>query len=434
MSMYFYNSKDEKYNNLIDEIALKDSYFKLLEERYKSVASHIDKHKSDMINEIKVFPQGSVKQGTIIKHSGNDSFDIDVVIEFVADITRFTQKQIRNEISCLLSDYVKANGMKEDIYENKRSYSLRYSDNNFDFHIDFTPVIKFNHLYYLTNRESICYDKLSFDLEKTNPRALANWFESENNIKYRNFYQKEFEQLKKSELTKLQKCIMLTKFSKDLVLNASLKSIILTIEMTKCFDYGLSYEDNFENFKKRIIDKFSSDYVQITNPTEPDENFAEKFNKLEQQEKNEFIEALSDWEFVREEYIDKVDYSHAENYAFKPSADLKVKAEFTGKGFSRYKQFESGSPVKKGKNNKVKFSVLFDDLNEYLVEWQVTNEGNSAVKNGSSKRGRIEEHNRNKHSIVEPLSFVGQHWVRCILTNKKTQEKIISDKFKVNIV
>lgn len=426
-------ANDECYDNIIEKIALKESYFELLDQRYTSVAGYIDEHKSELIKNIAVYPQGSVKQGTVIKYRENNSFDVDVVIEFESDLYRNSQKKIRTEIEKLLLDYKRANGIKKNLEENKRSYSMVYSDSEFYFNIDFTPVIKYNSMYYLTNNTSSVYNTPSLELERTNPKAFYKWFNAKNTEKYQMFYKKEFEQLERSNLTKLQKSIMITKYSKDLMLNSSLKSIILTVVMADTFNYCLSYEENFKNFKKELIKKYSENYVKISNPTEPSENFAEKFNQLSKEEKDEFVEALEEWELVGEEFYGKSDYSHAQEFMQFVDNEIQIEGEYIRKGF-RFQKFESGEKVKKGMRHKARFSVDYINIKDYSIEWQVTNEAKSARKNNSNPRGQIESKYFNLERIEEPLSFAGQHWVRCILTNKYSQEVKVSPKFKVNII
>lgn len=313
-----YKNLDRLLNQLAQEIDIPDSSFELAEKRYKSVGAWLNRDDS-YLNKIgatvDIYPHGSAKLGTMIKPTTNlDEFDIDVVCE-IKNVSKHTstQKQVKETLGKDIKSYAISNNMLNPPHNGKRCWTLNYHENA-QFHMDFLSAVpnhnmtgihlesdmnKFNkatHNHYnlaITDKTSPVYESLSPDWNISNPRGYFNWFKDKMSERFRilkeNFAMEssiDIETVPEYRIkTSLQKAIQILKRHRDIYfknnLDYKVSSIIITTLVAHTYENNpsiyLTLKSAIENMKKHI--RIQDNKYYIPNPTDPQENFCDKWNK-----------------------------------------------------------------------------------------------------------------------------------------------------------
>lgn len=299
----------ETINEIISEVAnqldITDSQKGAVERAYNSMAdwlnqssASIDKH------DIIIFPQGSIKLGTVVKPINEDDYDIDLVCLFTENFKEKTPDYIKQSIGKRIAENAMYKRML--LTEGKRCWTLQYSD-SLNFHMDILPATKIIesekreniNLVYL-NTEAIKAtekDKTSgvYDFIPTNPHGYAEWFRqqmvsSQQLLLERGGVEKIPAYPSK---TILQKSIQILKRHRDVMFKDDPKnkpiSIIITTLMALCYtgetdllEFIVKSLNNMTNHIK--VDDYGN--KKITNPVMSNENFADKWAKYPIKEQN----------------------------------------------------------------------------------------------------------------------------------------------------
>jgi hypothetical protein len=263
-------------NNFVESIQLTDTLEDKIKQRYISIGNWLNRENSTIKKySPTMYPQGSVRTGTIIKPLGDGNYDIDLVCEEI-------------------KSYMKANSFKEDIGESKKCWTIEYSD-NVSFHVDVLPAIKkFNGSTTDSLITNNTIDGPPGDYENSNPKGFANWLKTH---EFNNFIEleKKIKLTKKLEaipehkvLTPLRKTIMLLKRHRDAFFqfsNQQYKPTSVVITTLAAQFYAKSPLNSTEETLKYICLKLN-DYLSTFNYTNfyvlqspcSDENFLDKWN------------------------------------------------------------------------------------------------------------------------------------------------------------
>ena len=275
---------DETLKEISNSLDITESDFKSLETSYKAIGNYIGNNIGCDVN---VFPQGSVNLGTVIKPIAEDGeYDIDLVLVVLDG--NLEARELKEKVGKVLKQ---SDRYSQKVSEGKRCWKIEYSE-ELNYHVDILPVIKSedyenSKILKMTNKVGDVYEYLP-----TNPEKYAEWF-FDKCKRERERLEKDYSLKNKVDIndvpawakkTKLQIAVQLLKRYRDICFidNQEIKpiSIILTTLLAEMY--------TGEESLLELITKFTNDYMQyikkdenenfvISNPVNPDENFADKW-------------------------------------------------------------------------------------------------------------------------------------------------------------
>lgn len=312
---------------LTKNLDISEDMFKDAESKYLSVAEYLGKSTNQLLQNAYIYPQGSINLRTVVKPIGKEEFDIDLVLS----LPKVSNEHNPNDILKLIGDRLKDEKSiyKDKVSSLKRGWRINYSGN---FHLDITPSINNPFVeaeeYYYTDTAELVPDKELKSWKHSNPRGFEKWF-SEIASKIPIFVIKNIRVLDSKMLSLeetdlesytieeipdnnqykglLRRTIQLLKRHRDFYFNERNKpfsdfkpiSVVITTLATKSYkkiiDDKLEYSCPFDMLKDIVgnMHKFIkvNDEYKIVNPTNENENFAEKWNK-----DIKYVEAFATWQ------------------------------------------------------------------------------------------------------------------------------------------
>lgn len=276
------------YNDIADELNISDSVYESAKKSYEELGEYLSNH---IDYEINVYPQGSMSIGTTTKPvSDKDDYDLDAVCQIETSFKdAFTLKNIVGDV---LRESKRYSQLLDK--EGKRCWTLNYKSRNF--HLDVLPASPYereNTKIWITNKD---LNSNTYEFRTSNPKGYANWFLNRQKevyermlTEYREQYQDSVDNLKEYKVrTPLQKTIQLLKRHRDVMYNDLPKdrkkekpiSIIITTLVAQVYTgkeniYQLlcKFVNEYEKYIKK---DFDGNYI-ISNPINPQENFADKW-------------------------------------------------------------------------------------------------------------------------------------------------------------
>ncbi|WP_041958061.1 nucleotidyltransferase domain-containing protein [Sulfurospirillum arsenophilum] len=298
--------KDSLYWKLLvaitDQMSLPQSKFEDAEGKYLAVARWLADSGDGHFAKTDIYPQGSMRLGTTIKPYNEEEFDIDLV----AHLPNITMDNNPNVIRNLIGKRLLEHGYYKTILEPlNRGWRLNYAG---DFHMDITPSIPNTNTHFGTNpyRHDAEYvpDKKLQDWKDSNPKGFAKWFDEIDKIMPVSIsnenrglaFDANIEMLPSAEAFKgfLKRSIQLFKRHRDVYFAEKNKeltnykpiSILLTTMTANLYkdlvQGGISASPIellkiiIRNLPNRI--KTLRGEYWVENPTNAQENFAEKWN------------------------------------------------------------------------------------------------------------------------------------------------------------
>lgn len=162
---------DKMLRKIAAEIEISKTESDKAKESYEAVGKFLDNNIKEY--DLKVFPQGSFRLGTVIKPiSDKEEYDIDLVV--VIDNKFNSAKELKN----IVGDALKASDRySKKIEEGKRCWTIEYSESA-NYHMDILPTIKSST--YNDTKELIMTHKeeknSEYEFRQTNPEAYYEWF------------------------------------------------------------------------------------------------------------------------------------------------------------------------------------------------------------------------------------------------------------------
>lgn len=489
---------EEFIEKLADSLQIADSRYEEAERSYQSVGKWLGRSASKLaFANPSVSPQGSFALGTVIKPvSEAEEYDIDLICVFNVDQNEWTQKALKDALMVELKAYAEAHGMQNP-EPHRRCVRVHYAEGA-QFHLDATPAVpdknrtQFlleNHgiknewsslAVCITDNEGLLYGYLSRDWPHSNPRGYVRWFRSRMQPAFERSRRAMAMRENKSNVeeipdyrvqTPLQSAIQLLKRHRDMTYDGEPEhkpiSIIITTLAALAYDQETTIQEalfkilfNMERFIKRDV----TGRALIQNPTDPLENFADKWHEHSERE-----EAFFDW--LRSAQTDLVsiagltslkDIAESLAPAFGPklveAALLRTRPDKVGVSLipkwnilqqphkkpvpwptanagrvkiqnatyrskargSIWRSFEDNGAALP-KNCDLIFEAVTNIPEPYEVYWQVVNTGKDAV-NGSGLRGGIERGNYELGKLrkKEETSYRGSHTIECFLVSNET--------------
>lgn len=342
--------KEKHLNDILDAIAkeldISDAKFEEAENRYKAIGNWLNRNASNIrIYEPEVFPQGSFKLGTVIKPLSTNEYDVDLVCRLNILKSELSQGDLKNLIGKEIIKFAQTNNMTNKPENKRRCWTLDYSN---EFHIDILPAIPDYEGYeallksrFLTSEWSKSalaitddnwqnYNIIDKNWPHSNPIGYANWFRKkmENVINEQKSIlakslQKTMDDIPDYKVkTPLQKTIQLVKRHRDIYFNNNddnnnkPASVIITTVSAVSYNNEVNLYETFNKLTDSLVTidlyKKNNEY-KIINPSDPLENFADKWN-----ENKELILAFKNWTNKLSEDFDKIqhmnEYSEIKEY------------------------------------------------------------------------------------------------------------------------
>lgn len=280
---------DRMYRKIAAEIEISPTEADKAKESYEAVGKFLNNNIKQY--DIRVFPQGSFRLGTVIKPiSDKDEYDIDLVATIDNKFT--SAKELKN----IVGDVLKASDRySKKIEEGKRCWTIEYAESA-NYHMDILPTMRSNT--YSDTKELIMTHKedenFEYEFKQTNPEAYYDWFlkrmeEEKKKLTEDYAIRNKLEIVDVPEYkikTTLQIAIEILKRYRDIKFQEmpDIKpiSIILTTLMAKIYTGKENVYELIEKFSKEYpmyLEKDANGDILIKNPVNESENFADKWPK-----------------------------------------------------------------------------------------------------------------------------------------------------------
>jgi hypothetical protein len=422
-----------------------------------------------------VYLQGSFKLGTEIRPFKN-SKDADYDIDLVCNLGHSKQEVLASTVKNQVGQRIKENGTYARLLddEGKRCWTLNYAvEDGVGFHMDVLPSVKgFAEWFYEKNGVAFDREKLIQKQQVFNSqRNLYNSVDDVPNIHVKTPLQRTIQLLKRhrdvrfsqSEIEDYKPISMVISvlaaqcYQNETTIYDTLKSMISILsqhshQMSKSFVFNDYYAKNTYT----QITRTSDGKWIIPNPTNPGENFADRWHEDNNARANAFFQWVT---WLREDFSNIETYIEEDRFTkslvdiYKPtnlpalsfnmpykeklsypivvngySADIKASYKT---GSSSWKRFESGQILLK--NKELKFNLKTNVPPPFDIYWQVVNTGQEAADAGQLRGEISPQSNTTSNEIyrTESTSYTGDHWVECFVIKNdkcfaKTGEFIVS--------
>ena len=290
------------------------------ENKFKAIAKYLGESNNPLLQEAHIYPQGSMRLGTVTKPMNQDEFDLDLVIH-LPNVT----KEISSEhIHKIIGDRLKEHSIyKELLIPLNRGWRIDYASS---FHLDITPSIHnpfgLGEEYHFVDTAEFVPDKKLQEGKDSNPRGYASWFdeidklipifsvptfESAHIASARDYKVDDLPEYKKFKGI-IKRVVQLLKRHRDVYFNEREKaltdykpiSVLVTTLAAKSYrkiiedriEYSCPFEmmkDIVKNMHTFIEKEYDGFYVK--NPTNEKENFAEKWKT-----NKKYSEAFYQWQ------------------------------------------------------------------------------------------------------------------------------------------
>ncbi|WP_037500433.1 nucleotidyltransferase domain-containing protein [Sphingomonas jaspsi] len=307
---------------LVNELSISDTRYEQANESYQSLGRWLNRPESAITQFAPaVYVQGSFGLGTVIKPLNLDEeYDIDAVCE-LKGLTKadLTQERLKILLGREIDAYRRSKGMVKPLREGRRCWTLNYADGA-QFHMDIVPALP-NDQYVrkmlearsldaqwsgtaiaITDNERLDYQTLTEDWPRSNPKGYLEWFKSRMIVMLNERKKRLAKSISASVedipdyrvQTPLQAAIMILKRHRDIMfqkdeINCSPISIIITTLAAHAYAGEEEIADALLSILSgmdRYIDRDRDNTAIIRNPSDPVENFADKWAEFPERERS----------------------------------------------------------------------------------------------------------------------------------------------------
>ena len=254
---------------LCEKLNISKSLYEKLKERYNNISEYLAS--CSELNDVEVYPQGSIAIETTVKPLGCAEYDLDFVCE--ANIDPF-------KLFTLIKECLNRNGHYSDLVEEKkRCVRLNYKEN---FHIDILPACPDANS--LSSTGILIPDKELKHLLPSDPKGYALWFREKGSSALKYKVDKEIETLPQyqqaHQKNNLQCIVQLIKRNRDIFFSSkpdhAPPSIILT---TLCGKYYKNEKDIFDSMTNVVYTIKTNTVKEVRNPINDEELLSEKWKE-----------------------------------------------------------------------------------------------------------------------------------------------------------
>lgn len=315
---------EDALQDLADALQIPESRYQAAERSYKSVGEWLHRPNSNLRNaNPQVYIQGSFRLGTVIRpHSDAEDYDIDLVCELSLSKKQITQEQLKEALGAELKAYAEAHQMEEP-EPGRRCWTLDYADSA-QFHLDTLPALPdgtrkrllleqrglstawSDTAIAITDNEQDQYRQRTDDWPHSNPKGYAKWFWTRMQAVYearrKNLAlakRASVEDIPEYEIrTPLQSAIQILKRHRDGMFAERGDEKPISIILTTLAAHAYQQEPTIAGALFSILNRMDDrQFIQkqngvtwIPNPTDPTENFADRWEKYPERE-----EAFYEW-------------------------------------------------------------------------------------------------------------------------------------------
>lgn len=295
---------------LSEELEIPEYRYEQAEGRYKSVGTWLARKNSTLLDaNPRVYVQGSFALGTAIRPISNEEdYDIDLVCELGYEKSDLTQFYLKELLGRELDGYASAHQMQETV-ESRRCWILNYADGA-QFHLDALPAVPdgvrqrllleqrgFDATWAdtaisITDRLHQHYKAKSPNWPHSNPRGFANWFRSRMGGVFEArrgaIALKEHKSVQDVPdyrvRTPLQSAVQILKRHRDVMFLQKPEekpiSVIIATLAAHAYEQETEVSDAVLGIAARMpiyVERRAGNQIWIPNPTDPGENFADKW-------------------------------------------------------------------------------------------------------------------------------------------------------------
>jgi len=305
-------SAEQFLEDIAEAIQIPEGRYEEAANRYKSLKEWLTRDQSilkDYNPEVSL--QGSFKLGTVVKPvCEEEEYDIDLVCTTALTKSRITQERLKMMLGAEITGYAQAHGMQRP-EPKRRCWRVQYAQEA-QFHLDALPAIPEAELRRLllevqgvgkeltstaiaiTDEEHPQYRNISDDWLTSNPEGYSRWFYGRMQAVFRARRMVLAEAIGKREedipeykvKTPLQSAIQILKRHRDMTHDGEKEdkpiSIIITTLAAKAYAQETTISGALysilSDMENHIENRGGVDWVP--NPTNPQENFADKWQEL----------------------------------------------------------------------------------------------------------------------------------------------------------
>ena len=273
-----FDQVDDLLQRICEKLQISSTQRELAKKRYEAVGQLLAKDEILSPTKPHIYPQGSLRIGTTVKPLSGQEYDLDLVCELsLVNYQRYAPTTILNVIEARL----KSNDIYRPLIERlNRCIRLNYAN---EFHLDILPacpdVMKNNGAVKVPDRKVQ-------EWKDSNPKGYAEWFE-QRSIIYEKVVAKVVEPLPYHEPVEskppLKIAVQLMKRYRDIYFqdnnDVAPISIVITTLAGLFYRSETSTNQSISNILQNITSKIStnSHRLVVINPTNPDEDFSEKW-------------------------------------------------------------------------------------------------------------------------------------------------------------
>lgn len=296
---------------LADELAISESRYDQARRSYASLGDWLHRPESTVVEyDPQVYVQGSFRLGTAIRPlNDEEEYDVDsVCLLRILETKDLTQSELKALVGNEIKAYRNAQNMIKPVREGRRCWVLDYADGA-QFHMDIVPSIPnatFHRLLLeaqgldlkwsetamvITDIESPVYEKVSDDWHCSNPKGYVEWFK----LRMGELFERRRRILAESInasvedipnykiRTPLQSAIMILKRHRDSMFEDRHDERPISVIITTLAAHAYNGEEKIADALYSILSRMDQ-FVEydgqrciIRNPSDPLENFADKW-------------------------------------------------------------------------------------------------------------------------------------------------------------
>jgi hypothetical protein len=303
---------------IVDSLDIPKSLYDRAVQRHRSLGEWLCRPESQFAKlNPHVSPQGSFRYGTVNRPLNPDEeYDLDNVTTLALSKTSMSQFELKENYGVEVRAYAKAHGMLKPLEEMNRCWRLVYSD-DVSFHLDTLPCIPEDSMIFeaiqnfgvpddwaqravaITDRRHSSYKQISSGWPSSNPRGFARWFESRARQAAGNRIMRLVESRAYAKVddvppyewkTPLQRSIQIMKRHRDVMFRDNPDVAPISMIITNLAAHSYEGEIDLYSALTNIVDRMPN-FVRptrprIPNPTDPREDYADKWAATPELEDN----------------------------------------------------------------------------------------------------------------------------------------------------
>lgn len=295
---------------VVDALDVPVSLYELAVGRYQSLADWLHRPESSVrIYDPHVYVQGSFRFGTVIRPwHGTEEYDLDIVIVLNILKLRMSQAELKRLVGEEIKAYARAHGMQA-VKERNRCWRLDYRD-EVKFHIDILPSVPEDaafiqklvqlgvrsdwakHAIAITDQKHREFASGNSNWPMSNPLGFAHYFEErmasvarqQREVLVANRRYASIDDVPAFELkTTLQRSIQVLKRHRDVMFADEPELRPISAIITRCSAMAYEGQTNIYDALIRILERMpaqvQSHEPRVPNPTNPYEDYADKWKR-----------------------------------------------------------------------------------------------------------------------------------------------------------